>query len=125
MPTQESWFDDAIIQTVWNAPVVSSELFDCFNTLANWVSTADKTVHILFNIENSGAIPANAPSLAVRSGFLKNPQIGKVVVVGMNIMPQVLARVAAVVARKDITFFPTHESALEYIKENTPIAYEK
>jgi hypothetical protein len=117
MPTQESWLDDNIIQTTWTSPLTSEELRECFQRLADWIQSSDHRVHVLFDITGTGSIPADAPVLAINSRFLTQSNIGKVAVVGMDIVPQLLARVAATVSRKDITFFPLIESALDYLKK--------
>ena len=125
MPTQESWLDDTTIQTYWTKPLTPDELINCFTTLASWLDETDFEAHVLFDILDSGSIPSNAPILAVRSSFLNHPNVGRIAVVGMKAVPQVLARVASTVARKDIKFFPTTEDALNYIRQDMPIIEEE
>ncbi len=115
MPTSENWLNDSIIQSVWEDSSTSEEVQTCFDTLAAWLEEAEQPTHILFNIQKSSSIPTNAPMLAVHSGFLNKPNTGKVVVVGMQVLAQIMARVAASVSRKNITFFPDMESALSYL----------
>lgn len=116
MPTQETWFDDSVIQAVWEEPLTSNELKACFALLESWIDKSERTINILFNIQNSGSIPTNAPMLAVHSGFLSKLNTGKVVVVGMKTLPQIMARVAASVSRKDINFFPDLEAAIAFLE---------
>ena len=54
--------------------------------------------------------------LAIRSKFLSNKNTGKVAVVGGDAIPQILAKVASSVTKRDILFFPAHDEALAYLK---------
>jgi len=119
MPTQESWLDENTVSTVWTQPITPEELKSCFNQLARMIEGKKDTVHILFDIAEGGSVPAQAPMLALRSGFLGKPNLGRVAVVGMAVVPQILASVAASVSRKDIMFFPLRDSALAYLKDHT------
>ena len=118
MATQESWLQQDIILVEWTHPLNRDELAGCFARLNSMLKEKRETIHILFEITNSGSVPAHAPMLALKSGFLSGPNLGKVAVVGMAIVPQILAQVAASVSGKDITFFPLMNSALAFLKDS-------
>ncbi len=117
MPTQERWLEDNIAATVWISPVRASDLEQCFHALATMIASKDHAVHILFDIADGGHVPASAPILAIRSGLLAKPNTGKVAVVGMDTLAQILAQVATSVSGKEIVFFPFDRSALDWLRE--------
>ena len=85
MPTLETWLDPEIIQTEWLRPLTAQELDACFKNLRSMLDSATHHVSILFDLRETRAIPAQAPILAYRSGFLKSPKLGKVVVVSSDV----------------------------------------
>ena len=116
MPTHEAWITDApIIETIWEAPLTSAELKACFKNLAELLDERTETTHILFDLDNAGHVPADAPVSAISSGFLKKDHLDRVAVIGMDIVPQILAQVAMSVSQQDIKFFPLRQSALDYL----------
>jgi hypothetical protein len=119
MATEESWIQENIILTTWTKPLTAEQLRACFNNLAQMTAEADTTAHILFDLTDAGSVPAQAPVLALGSNFLTQEHTGKVAVVGMNIVAQILAQVATSVSKKDINFFPIYKSALAYLQEDT------
>jgi hypothetical protein len=88
----------------------------CFESIVEAVSEKHETVHILFDVQNAGVIPMNAPYLALHSGFMKLDKLGHVAVVGMDRRAQVLADIVVKVVRKEIVFFPSYDQAFEYLK---------
>lgn len=119
MPTAESWLEANIILTTWTNPLTADELKVCFNNLAQLIAKAERTTHILFDLSDAGSVPAQAPVLALGSHFLSKRNTGKVAMVGMNIVAQILAQVATSVSKKDINFFPLYNSALAYLRDDT------
>lgn len=61
MPTHETWLDDHIIATEWKQPLTADELDTCFRSLKTMLDTTEHPVHILFDIQQAGTIPAQAP----------------------------------------------------------------
>ena len=116
MPTFEERLDDDIILITWQAPLASGELRTCFKQLANWLEEGGQTTHVLFDLTDAGHVPADAPISAIHSGFLTSSNVGKVAVIGMDIVPQILAQVATSVTKRDIKFFPFRRSAIDYLR---------
>jgi hypothetical protein len=116
MPTHETWLNENIIATQWAHRLTAYELNTCFRNLRRMLDTAAYPVHILFDIREAGAIPPQAPVLAIRSRFLTAEPLGKVAVVSTDIIAQILARTASRVTRRDITFFPHYDVAINYLQ---------
>ena len=122
MPTHQSWLTTNIVMTTWTRPLTETDLDTAFGYLSEQLDSTDETIHILFDITDSGRIPASAPVLALRSRFLQKNNTGCVVVIGTDeIGPQILARIASRVSRKDITFFPDTEQAVAYLIEHSQL----
>jgi hypothetical protein len=117
--TEEIWLEDNIILTIWKKPLSADELRACFDRLARMLGQAQATTHLLFDLSEAGSVPSQAPVLALNSHFLTQEHTGKIAVVGMNIVAQILAQVATSVSKKDINFFPLYNSALAYLKDDT------
>lgn len=115
MPTSEIWLEDNILMTTWTGPLTTDELWECFCSLAGQIDQADAITHVLFDIQQSGSIPSQAPMLAIRSKFLSKKNSGRVAVVGGEAIPQILAKVASSVTKRDILFFPQQSTALTYL----------
>ena len=117
MPTKETQIAHNILASAWEEPVSSRELSDCFQKLANHISETNAHTHLVFNIEKSGSIPAQAPFLFIRSNIMKSPNLGRIVVVGHSPIAKTLAQMAVKMTTHTITFFDNEAEALEYLKE--------
>jgi hypothetical protein len=117
MPTHEDWLEDEIVQTVWTHPLTSDDLLHCFLGLAEKIDKARQSIHVLFEITDSGSMPIDAPVLAIRSRFMVKSNTGRIAVVGTNILSKMLADVAARVTKKEIRFFSDRETALKYLRD--------
>jgi hypothetical protein len=118
MPTTVEWLDDHILSVTWEAPLMASELKICFNEITEHLEQKSQTIHILFDIQKSGSVPAQAPVYAIRSRFMIHENTGKIVVVGTDIIAQIFAQTASAVTSHDITFFPLMTAALDYIRND-------
>ena len=117
MPTYETWLEDDIILSVWEAPLTREEVDACVHHIANWIDSHPGVTHVLGDITRAGKVPNSAPLSAIRSRFMTKPNTGRIAVIGMDPVPQALAQVAISVTRKDIRFFADRESAMAYLRE--------
>ena len=115
MPTREYWINETIIATVWAAPLTAAELAACFTELATQISSQAQVTRILFDVRGTRTIPVQAPALAIRSGFLSQPNTGKVTVVSGDVIAQILANIASGITRHEIVFFSEYQAALDYL----------
>lgn len=116
MPTREDWISETLLATVWSAPLSANELSACFAELAKQISSKAHSVDLLFDVRETRTIPVQAPALAIRSGFLSQPNTGKVAVVSGDVIAQILASVASGITRHEILFFSEYQAALDYLK---------
>ena len=116
MATEQKWLRGSIYCTIWQSPLFARDLKISFGSIVEAVSNEDNLVHVLFDVQDAGTIPMNAPYLALHSGFMKLENLGHVAVVGMDRRAQVLADIVVKVVRKEIVFFPTYDEALAYLK---------
>ncbi len=120
MPTSETWDEDRVLVTQWNSPLTADELGRCFQNLAKLIATEPVAVPILFDLHGATTLPAQAPILAIRSGFLTLKNTGQVAVVSSDVIAEILARVATSITRHDIQFFARRDEALRYLHATQP-----
>lgn len=116
MAIEQKWLENNIYSSVWRAPLFAGDLRTAFKEIAEAVANQAGTAHVLFDVQEAGTIPMNAPYLALHSGFMKVDNLGHVAVVGMDRRAQVLADIVIKVVRKEIVFFATYEEALAYLQ---------
>lgn len=116
MANREMWLEEDIFLTVWEKPLFTLDLRNSFEAVAEAISSKTQIVHVLFDVQEAGNIPLNAPYLALRSGFMTMENLGLVAVVGMDRRAQVLADMVVKVVKRNIIFFPTYDEALRYLK---------
>ena len=117
MPTQEVWLDDTILTTKWVHRLTADEVDASFAALRTMLDSAGHRVHLLFDLRESGMVPAQAPVLAIRSKFLESATLDKVVVVSTDVIAQILAKTASTVTMREILFFPLYDVAVCYLRE--------
>ena len=117
MPASVSKRENNIISSVWDEPLKSDELSECFENLNHHMDEGEGVTHLLFDIRNAGNIPAQAPFLFIRSQIIKHGKLGRIATIGTNPVAKVLAQMAVKMASNKIHFFDTEEQALEYLKE--------
>ena len=111
MPTQESWINETTIFVEMTSPLTTGDLSACFKLLAHEVAKSPQPIDILGDVTEAGLIPVEAPTLAVQSGFLTNPNLKRVVVAGSNQWARFLGRIATRQSKKPIDFYETFEQA--------------
>ena len=116
MPTYETWLEDDIILSTWEAPLTREEVDACVYQIAHWIDSRPGVTHVLGDITRAGKVPNSAPLSAIRSRFMTKANTGRIAVIGLDPVPQALAQVAISVTRKDIRFFPDRESAMAYLR---------
>lgn len=72
-------------------------------------------VQVLFDLSQAKIIPSSAPLLAIHSGFLSRPNTGQVAVVTTDVIAEILAGIASRVTHHPVRFFPSVESALDFL----------
>ena len=87
------------------------ELMSHFAAVAQEVHRAGGHVDVLIDISDVGHMPVETPTLAIRAGFLNDPNTRNVIVVGMNKWAQILAQVASRASGKPIMFYRTMADA--------------
>lgn len=121
MPTYESRIHTGVIVTQWIEPLTTEELDVCFRHLKAMLDTTSSPTHILFDLQEAGSVPHQAPLLAIRSKFLTSNQLDKVAVVSTDIITQILSKTASRVTKHEILFFPTYEAATDFLKAHSAV----
>ena len=117
MPTHESWLEDGIIAIIWTQPLTSDEVYQCFLNLSAIIDASAQKIHLLFDITDAGSLPVNTPVLAIRSRLMIKAHSGRIAVIGESILSKKLADVATQITKKEISFFPNIQDALNYLRE--------
>lgn len=118
MPTTEKWIDEQVLSTVWTAPLKSSEVSQCFAELTQQMESSEQIVHLLFDIEQAGSIPAQAPMHFIKSQIATKANLGSIAVKGTNPVAQIFAQMAVKMTGQNILFFSDDAQALEYLKSS-------
>ena len=116
MSTTEKWIDEEILSTTWINPLTKSEVAACFQELSSQISSSENMVHVLFNIENSGSIPSQAPFDFIKAQLATLPKMGNIAVVGLSPIAQILAQMATRMTGQTIVFFKDESEALAYLR---------
>jgi len=111
MTVKETWVNESMLLVEWTKPLHYRELQACFQRIAQAVEQCENAVDVIFDIMEAGHIPVEAPTQAIHSGFLVDPQTRNVVVVGMDNWAQILARMASRTTGKPIIFYRSFEEA--------------
>jgi hypothetical protein len=115
MTTKETRVNESMLLVEWFEPLFARELDGSFQRIAQQIDACEGALDVVFDISHAGHIPVEAPTMAIRSGFLADPQTRNVVVVGMDNWAQILARVASRATGKPIIFYRTYEEAAKAI----------
>ena len=118
MTAINSWENSTTIIVIWESPLTSDDVENCFLDIVKKLDEGQGKINILFKLNPSGGIPVNSPHLALKSGFMTHPKSGKVVVIGMGKLAQHLAGIATKLTGKEISFHPTEIEARDYIYQS-------
>jgi hypothetical protein len=112
MGSTHEWYAPSIFMVIWEGNLKSEDVVRSFHDIQQALDSNEGEIHVLFDLTHVKNIPFNAPTLALSTGFMKHQNLGKVMVVGMNMRAQILADIVARVTGKELTFYDNHDAAL-------------
>lgn len=115
MGASQEWYAPKVYMVTWDGTLNGEDVVHSFQDIRQVLDNNKDEIHVLFDLTSVKNIPFNAPTLALSSGFMKHRNLGKVMVVGMNMRAQILADIVVRVTGKDITFYDHHDAALRSI----------
>lgn len=115
MGASQEWYAPTVYMVTWEGNLKNEDVLRSFHDIRHVLDTNKDEVHVLFDLTQVKNIPFNTPTIALSSGFMKHHNLGKVMVVGMNMRAQILADIVVRVTGKDVTFYDHHDAALRSI----------
>ncbi|MCI0710480.1 MAG: hypothetical protein L0154_10000 [Chloroflexi bacterium] len=115
MGASHEYYAPNVYMVTWDGTLNSDDVIHSFQDIRHVLDNNKDEIHILFDLTRVKNIPFSAPTLALSAGFMKHRNLGKVMVVGMNMRAQILADIVVRVTGKDITFYDHHDAALRSI----------
>jgi hypothetical protein len=118
MPYEIRWYEDKrIIFEQLYGDLDMSAVIEAANATEQHIKQGNAPVHLVIDVSGMKSFPTNMTKINSVSGYLKDPNLGWVVLVGGNPLTNFVTQVVSQVVRFRVGQRPTLEQAIEFLRK--------
>lgn len=118
MPAHISWYqDERIVLARFEGDQSIEDITQVNTTITEMIKTGKPRVHMIVDTSKMGSIPLKLSQLAAVNAYLREPNLGTIVTIGMdNVLIRFLASMVSQIAHIELKTVSTMDEAVDVLK---------